>query len=1341
MRLRTIFISLIFLPVSLCSQAYLPVERITEKQGLPIREINYIFKDSRGFMWFATSYGLSRFDGAFWLTYKHEESNPNSLPHNHARWIMEDDAHKMLIGTPAGIVFFDPVSQHFELAKDFKTGKTIAIPGTRLFPSSDGHWYTICTPESGERIVLMRYQGNGSFESLGEIYLKDGYKSWLYIRPLWEDEAGNNWLFSEYAYFKLNIPDLSWNTYYWKSDLPVQDIDSNFPMDRQGRFWFPTMHPENGPLFQHVQLPKAIPIKDWFHFYIDNKANLWVKEKHGNLYHLDVKKQQLEEQNYLIDIGAPVGNIFEEQNKSLWIPTTLGVNKHKRKRQNFENYLNNPRTGSGDQIGDYFPYAIVEDQEGQIVILTGVNGVLRLDPASKIFVKIDFKVRPEQRSLEFFGKVPPNFHGSKMLIDEAGYFWVNLRKGTNYILRFHSKTSAANAIEAPESMSAILQYTKDQFITTSYNEGKLYWFNPKTEEFVKNVALALPALTGVLYKQGPAVWASSETGVVCFNPKTKAVREYGLFSGKNYQTKGRVFSILVHQGYVWLGTPEGLIRLDPDNGQFKVFLTADGLPHDIVYTILPDREFLWLGTNKGLCRFDTKTLQTTNYYEEDGLTHAEFNRWSALISREGKYYFGGMNGINAFYPTILDAISAKQPAPLIWTQFSKVNVTNDSLIVNNGYLDIDPGAPVELNHLNRNISFRFAMLEYLEPGEHKYFYYLDGYEHQWNYGGNNPVVTYLSIPPGKYTLRVKAQDKLGNAAANEMAIPIIMYRAWYLRWWAFALYGLAIISIVSVWRNRELQRILSEAESHRLQELDALKSRLYNNITHEFRTPLTLIIGMADEIAEQPLNAKNMIKRHARKLLHLVQQMLDLAKLESGKQIIQAQQSDIVSYLGYLVEVFQSSAAGKNIQLTFQSSNPALQMTFDAEKIQHVVANLLSNALKFTPEGGAVQLQVSVQDQGAGHSDLCIEVMDNGLGISQEDQLQIFDRYYQVDHSATQISEGVGLGLALSKELVLLMNGQLSVESDLGKGSKFRLILPIVQDKALAQKAGSADLSKTHPLLVLDWSNKAGAEVAESFLEAASHFGLDGLPLALIIEDNMEVAAYIQTCLRAQYQTILAKDGHEGIEIALETIPDIIVSDVMMPRKDGFEVTQFLKNDERSSHIPIILLTAKADVESRIKGLQRGADAYLAKPFEKKELLVRLGKLIELRQRLQARYSNPSLLSSFGTDPQLQIEDTFLQKIKAAVEKDITDASYGVPQLCADLHMSRPQIYRKIKALTNRSIASYIRLIRLLEAKNRLQQTGLSISEIAYQVGFSDASYFTRTFTEEFGHTPTDLRA
>ncbi len=522
----------------------------------------------------------------------------------------------------------------------------------------------------------------------------------------------------------------------------------------------------------------------------------------------------------------------------------------------------------------------------------------------------------------------------------------------------------------------------------------------------------------------------------------------------------------------------------------------------------------------------------------------------------------------------------------------------------------------------------------------------------------------------------------------------------------------------------------AEDQALRLQEIDNAKTNFYTNITHEFRTLLTIILGMADQLKTQVYESGKvgleMIDRNGRQLLRLVNQMLDLHKLESKSMSINMIQGDILTYLKYLVESFHSYAATKNIRVQFLTDLEELQVDYDPEKIQHIVSNLLSNAIKFSPKGGEVSLEISQQ---AKHFHLSVK--DSGIGISEDKMDRIFDRFYQVEGSNTRHAEGTGVGLALTRELVHLLKGKITVKSQLGKGSEFIVRLPITRQSKFSQEKPSVAViapKSTDKPTVDNTNPQPGSQ--KKYL--------------LIIEDNVDVVHYLKSCLKNSYLLDVAYDGQEGIDKAKATIPDLIISDIMMPLVDGFEVCNSLKNDIRTSHIPILLLTAKVDLNSRLQGIDQGADAYLAKPFIVDELLANLNALWKQRNRLQEHYlqlynttSNSKMLNPAIKGKK---ESEFIEKVKEKIHTNLANPNFGVEQLSRYLSISSTQMYRKLKAQTGCSAQELIRSIRLHHAQILLKSSQNSIAEIAYSTGFSEPDYFSKVFKKEFGMRPSAYR-
>lgn len=529
----------------------------------------------------------------------------------------------------------------------------------------------------------------------------------------------------------------------------------------------------------------------------------------------------------------------------------------------------------------------------------------------------------------------------------------------------------------------------------------------------------------------------------------------------------------------------------------------------------------------------------------------------------------------------------------------------------------------------------------------------------------------------------------------------------------------------------EQQRLNEQLESKKLKEINEVKTKLFTNITHEFRTPLTIIGGMANLMEKDPekylADGAQKINNNTNILLRLVNQMLDISKIEAGAMPVQFIQSNIIKTTEYVTGLFKSMAQQKNISLQFISDTALFMMDYDHDKLVQIVSNLLSNAIKFTPGGGSVLIKAEPSDNGQFFE---LKVTDNGIGIPSDQLLHIFDRFYQVENHASY-GGGTGLGLALARELTEMMKGTISVESSIEKGTTFNVKLPVTRNAGIEYPA-IHETDKNHFTSGVTLSNQFKSEKDPVTTKA-------NLPVLLIVEDNQEVSEYLAAILQNEYIVTRAENGKTGLEKALETVPDIIISDVMMPEMDGIEMLERIKSDFRTSHIPVVMLTAKADIDSRLVGIERGADAYIAKPFNENELHLQLKNLIDLRKKLHERYA------SFARFPEtnnlsIKTEDIFMIKVREILEKNISEEDFDINHLCRELAVSHAQLYRKFKSISNQTIAGYFKLLRLHKAKELLLNKELNITQVAFAVGFKNLSHFSREFANQFGKSPKELR-
>ena len=682
---------------------------------------------------------------------------------------------------------------------------------------------------------------------------------------------------------------------------------------------------------------------------------------------------------------------------------------------------------------------------------------------------------------------------------------------------------------------------------------------------------------------------------------------------------------------------------------------------------------------------------------------------------------------------------------------------------------IDLSQPIRLNHAQNSFTIDFVALHYAEPQDNEYRYRLEGYESEWKSSRIFREAVYADVPPGRYLFRVSASNNDGLWNEEGASLAFVILPPWWRTGWAYGIYGLLLVfGVATVYADQRRRLISREREraaireadlraetaqerAATLQQVDELKSRFFANVSHEFRTPLTLILGPVDDalrngrvLDERQLDV---VQRSARRLLRLINQLLELSRLDAGRMEIQARRGDVAAFLRRITLSFASRADREIKMLTFSAEPACIRGGYDEDKLEKIVSNLLSNAFKFTPSGGKIALITR-----AAEDSVSITIRDTGPGIPEAEIPHLFDRFYQIDSTLSRRFHGSGIGLALVKELVELHEGTIAVESQVGFGTSFTVMLPLLD--AVDVDASSEDAEDDLPaggdsLDVLDENRTTLVDAHEEDTNRdhapegeATTVEIEGpvvhnrRPRVLVVEDNDDVRSYVRGLLEVDYEVVDAQDGLDGLAKAREMRPDLMIVDVMMPAMDGFAVTRAIRDDASISDIPVIILTAKADLDSRVEGLETGADDYLAKPFDGEELLARVESLIEIRRRLRLKFSDEVLL---GPDQIVATSDdaAFLERIRDAVEARIGDAGFGVELLADEMALSSRQLQRRLKELTNLSAAGYIRMMRLARAAQLLEQQSGQVSEIADRVGYRDVEHFSRIFKRVYGVPPS----
>lgn len=1092
-----------------------------------------------------------------------------------------------------------------------------------------------------------------------------------------------------------------------------------------------------------TQIPNSIPFKPkvansgWDYYpndlVSDGQGGIWLSGAHSGLYHLT--KRDLATANLLIPrsdqfhyqfdrsfMGPLIHDLMLDQSNNLWVSTNEKGLYKLRARSRILNYVELPSQTAGEVMR---PAPLFTDSQSNIWIATNDGKYLFCyDTKANRFI-------------------PVGAGTDKALIgnmeDADGNIWF----GTIYgqIARYDKELQKFTYFKLADSGPAYPHFQNSSGrIWVSDKQANISIFDPSSGSRrqipIYSDSSKVRRWDGLTFMSpfDRSIWLGYGAGGLGKITTTK-VNGQDSFYFNEYLAEYRIVSFTIDtEGRKWVGTNlYGLLLFDEKKGVIKSFTTKNGLFNNNVHGLFVDnRERLWIHTLEGLQAMDlqTDTLMDIKFIKN---LPGGAGRKATFLDKDGQFYISGSNG---FYYFDLDSIIADSlPPSVVLTGFQidnrRINPGPKSqLPLSITYID-----EVKLKHYENTIAIEYAGLQFDDPEGQIYSYRLMEQDDQWLEVEKERTARFSDLSPGKYTFQVKAANADGIWSAKPATLQIIVFAPWYWNTWSKTFYLLIFGGAIVLFYQQQLNRRLAEAETLRLSELDIIKSRLYTNITHEFRTPLTLILGMVEQVTDQPqkwlVEGLQIIKRNGQRVLHLVNQLLDLAKLESDTLRVHYIHGNVIPFLSYITQSFQSYAVSQGLQLHFLPESDQLWMDYDEDRLLQIISNIISNAIKFTPAEGNIYVQTKQVDKN-NRKHLCILIKDTGVGIEEKHLDTVFDRFKQLDNSSTRSAHGTGLGLAVAKELVLLLKGQITVDSAPGKGTKFKLFLPMT-DVALPT---SQSIEK-----------HINEEVA-SYLPASPILHLPDnpekstskLPKLLIIEDNVDVIQYLKACLpQSAYQIAIALNGEEGIDRAIEQIPDIIISDVMMPKKDGFEVLRKLKNDFRTNHIPIIMLTAKADVISKLAGLDFGADAYLPKPFDRKELVIRLRELIKLRLQLQARYQSFPPSSSIKNPLEKQ-QDAFVLRVKGIIEQNMDDEDFGTLRLCRELGISRTQLHRKLTAVLGLPTATYIRTLRLKKAMELLQIGELNVSEVGFSVGFSNTSHFTQAFTKQFGAAPITFK-
>jgi signal transduction histidine kinase/ligand-binding sensor domain-containing protein/DNA-binding response OmpR family regulator len=1075
----------------------------------------------------------------------------------------------------------------------------------------------------------------------------------------------------------------------------------------------------------------------------DQFGIVWLGDRYRGLYRLNADALKftsfsIRKNGKDVLDGKPIVSVYEDQTGEIWIGGDLdGLYRYNRRTGKITIYKARP--GYPDSLTANYVRDIFQSRNGTLWIATR-SELCRFNPTTGEFKNVNLSLSVSDR----YGGI------SCIYENRQGVIWMTTRGG--YLVSYKPDT------DETEFFSITGDADVDRQIT----------FNDLLED-----------------PQGFFWIATYYGGLLKFDLKTKK------FSRVDKLRKYDITSIRFdNDGILWCGTDtQGLVGYDTKTGRDTVITEKDGLLINNIMGLEPDASGnLWLSTRRGLSRYNPRTGDFRHFFKEDGFLTDDFAVSAHSKCRNGSLMFGSTHGVVIFHP---DSIRySDYIPPIVLTDFKiqnkAVHIGENSPLKKH----ISVSDEIILDHDQNDISISFAALDFSHPARNQYSFFLENFEENWRSPGKEHTAYYTNLDPGEYTFRVRGTS--GDGVWNEegASLKIIITPPWWKTGWAYSLYALFILSMIyGFWRfqtgrlKMKQEMEMEHFEAEKLREVDHLKSRFFANISHEFRTPLTLILGPLQKFLSvtkerQAYEDFLAMQRNARRLQELMDQLLDLSKLDAQRMPLRTKLDNIVQKIRELTSAFSSLAETRNIELRFSADEESIIAYFDPDKLQKIIYNLLGNAFKFTPDGGKVTVHLSLRgdmaqarsttyglvekqslsfegdeiassrlvgrrldssrirkDSESAHF-VQISISDTGPGIAPDQLEHIFDRFYQVDEGSTRTHAGTGIGLALTQELVHLHHGQIRAESEEGKGSTFTILLPMGRDH-LSDEEVVDQLSeeKIQALSQQPTPELVHKGISTPVADTQTAANTNGNPLILIVEDNQDMRRFLRNCLTECYDIIEAENGESGVGTAFEKIPDLIVSDVMMPDMDGLELCRKLKSDERTCHIPIILLTARASRESKVEGLETGADDYIVKPFDAEELRVRIKNLIDQRQKLRERFQREILLPP-GQVVASSCEEKFLQRAMDIVQAQMTDADFGVPGLALALGMSRVQLHRKLNALTGLSASRFIRSLRLRRATELLKQRSGNVAEIAYEVGFNNVPYFHKCFLEQFGKTP-----
>ena len=1288
------------------------------REGLSHRNVQCIHQDRRGFIWLGTDNGLNRFDGYHFKWFFKE----NGLASSEVNHILEDKNGQLWL--------FD--TGYFVEHK--VNTLTIFNPDTYVFQSLEEKFGTNL-PFSATDILMFGYDEKGDL-----VFITNKRQRAVYT--------------GEWDITNLALLNNSENTL--QSDLPAE---ATFEL--------------SDPIFQETS---SLSQSDYDSLYKQKMAetatHFWIIIKRRLLIVVDKTTRRILPLGQQYPAFKNTNCLFVDKNQTVWAGTIFGLYQIDFKQSLFKIYLQNEAA----------------QRDGDVVVCRQITG----DNADRLWVRVEnpnaiweitlsdntsFDI---SRGNGFFAPLPYTpTENNKAVLFASDHTLLYPDKGDLIRANLLTRQYQRYFTQQPERIVWNLQEDRTSTI----------WFSDKTTNeigFLKEGKCTIlpqkPVDNGFLYvyqflqlPHADSLWLATNQGLFLLNNRTGVISSHFWSGGQGREHFP--FDNIHHlyadpDGSYWAATAvDGMVHFAAGSDGLKVirrYTRTDGLSNNAVYAIYGDEyENLWLSTDYGINQFNKKTGRFRSYTVEDGVSSNEFNRGSHFQDRTGRIYFGSMKGVTAFHPRDFTGDALQESPAMVISSFeqfdNRTNTLSDKLgeILQTNTITVRPDALYFL--------LEFALLTFQETDKTQFAYMVEGVDRQWNYQREN-FIRLSRLPFGTYTLRVKGQDAGGKWSDKELAIRLLVLKPFYLQTWFLLTISISLFVAAFVfykWRIRSLQaqrdqleRVVAERtwelsrdkkiieqQKEELQSLEQLKSRFFANVSHELRTPLTLLLGPVSSLLKRNEHAGgdttqllHFIERNARHLQKLINEILDLSKLEDNKMQVTEEPVLVFAYLREQMAQFQSIAQSNNLHFELQfSADPGLRILLDKGKFEKILHNFCSNALKFTPQGGRISISFEGMERH-----LLLRVTDTGRGIHPDDLPHVFDRFYQSRQPDAPIEGGTGIGLALVKELAELLGGAVGVESEPGRGSMFWFRFPKKEAPADLETAGSDEsrqpIIKT-PIPVLPEKINATSDSSEKATD---------LPSILIVEDNADLLQYLQLLL-AEYQVIPAENGQDALNILgmrrhNGQPTDLIISDLMMPVMDGFQLLERLKTDDRWRHVPVIMLTAKVNVQAHLQALRIGVDDYITKPFGEDELKARIHNLLRNYRERMAFFSGTTAANAPPDNDSLpviaQVDSEWLKDVEIVFSKILADRNFNLEWVASQLHLSSRQVSRKLQKIVGLSPHQYLQEMRLQTAREYLANGRFAtIKETGFAVGFRDTEYFSELFSERFGTTPSAFKA